>query len=177
MKKCIKYSLIIIFIFLMINHINSSGVGNSTDENSENLMTQSSSIEIKDDDEKTESYNEVDLEQEETLSFPKKEGNISPNDLIEERCSQTEPLKGIIEDCIKGNDMQGSTKTCCYLELKYRYNSYYGCIPINKGNLEDIKDKIKELKKELNVDSAKIKCKSSFIQLQLLLIICLNLIF
>ena len=207
MKNNIKYSLIIIFIFLKINYINSSGQEitqnvseQSSTEIKENEKTENgsdlSSTEIKDDentengsDQSSQEIKDV-LGQDDSISLQNKDDNndnnslnnenspnSSNNDLNKKRCSQTKPLKGIIDDCVKGNKMEG--ETCCYLELKYSYNSYYGCIPIDKENLNIIKNKIEELKKERKADSAKIKCKSSFIQIQMLLIllICLNLIF
>ena len=199
MKKCIKNPLIIIFIFLIINHINSSGVDETNEADNTENRSDNSSQEIRDeektenesdnpqdnsDNQKTENGSDKKVDaadimgQDESLDLQKKDNDNSPNeDLNEKRCLETEPSKGIIDDCVEGNKMEG--KICCYLELKYSYNSYYGCLPLNKDDLKSIKNKVKELKEELKADSAKIKCKSSFIQLQMLLIllICLNLIF
>ena len=200
MKKCIKNPLIIIFIFLIINHINSSGVDETNEADNTENRSDNSSQEIRDeektenesdnpqdnsDNQKTENGSDKKVDaadimgQDESLELQEKDNDNSPNeDLNEKKCLETEPSKGIIDDCVKGNEKVGEN-TCCYLELKYSYNSYYGCLPLNKDDLKSIKNRVKELKEELKADSAKIKCKSSFIQLQMLLIllICLNLIF
>ena len=88
-------------------------------------------------------------------------------------CKGTKPSKDIIKDCIDGNKI--SSKTCCYMEVKYQYNNYYACIPMDKENA-DFEKEIKRLKEEYNAKSISIKCKSSFIQFKFIFLLLFYLI-
>jgi len=87
--------------------------------------------------------------------------------LQKERCSETQPLKGIKEDCFQGNSIL-SGETCCYMTVKYKTNEHYECIAVNK-DLKSIKNQIQEIKK--NYEGSKsidIDCNSSLIKISLI---------
>ena len=187
MKIYGKYSIIIIFISLLVNLINNSENKNSTDINDiASIETQNSvSIEEKESNKEVQKENDtiettpsneiknpilVGDESQELLNDEKDNQNTNDNinDIndLKNRCLETEPSENIIEDCSIGNNMTEKGNKCCYIEFKYDYNKYYGCIPLDLTKV-NIKDEIKNMKNEYNANSIKIKCKSSFIHLKL----------
>ena len=94
----------------------------------------------------------------------KEEFSIDYNET--DRCWQTEPTKDIIEDCTMGSKLE--IETCCYMTVKYKYNSMYGCIPIMKDE-KIIKERIKLLKKiYIGNKSIQIDCFAYFVKSSLL---------
>ena len=74
-------------------------------------------------------------------------------------CLETQPTKGIKDDCLEGNIIEGMK--CCYMTIKYKEGTTYGCYPIEKKK-SVIKEKIKELKNIYKGSkSIKIDCSSS----------------
>lgn len=87
-----------------------------------------------------------------------------------DRCIQTEPTKDIIEECTIGNILNDGY-TCCYLEVKFKYSYYYGCIPVQK-NLKKIKQKIKEISGDYyGYKSIDINCNSPYIKYSLFFVL------
>ena len=89
-----------------------------------------------------------------------------------DKCWDTEPTKGIIDDCILGTKLEN--ETCCYMTIKYKYNNFYACIPVKKDK-KVINERIKVLKDiYVGNKSIKINCFSSFVKINLvfLLLIC-----
>ena len=87
-----------------------------------------------------------------------------------DRCIQTEPTKDIIEECTIGNILNDGY-TCCYLEVKFKYSYYYGCIPVQK-NLKKIKQKIKEIRGDYyGYKSIDINCNSPYIKYSLFFVL------
>ena len=77
-----------------------------------------------------------------------------------DKCLQTEPTKDIIEECTEGNKLKD--KVCCYMTVKYEYNNFYTCYPIEKDK-KKIEEAINEIKGEYGeCKTIKINCKSSF---------------
>ena len=108
------------------------------------------------------------------ISSGKEKKEISYN--ITERCYDTEPEKDIIEDCILGNKLEDVTgETCCYMTVKYKYNTLYACFPVYK-DVKEIKKRI-EVLKEIYVGnkSIKINCFTSFIKLTIISILLIFL--
>ena len=103
------------------------------------------------------------------------EGGDNPKEYNEEdKCSQTEPTKDIKDDCIKGNKPEN--KVCCYMTIKYKYNTFYACYPVEKDK-KKIEDKIKEIKKDYtDCKSISIDCKSSITKYNLIFLLLLILI-
>ena len=62
------------------------------------------------------------------------EENINNNYDNGDKCWDIEPTKGIIEDCILGVQLQN--ETCCYMTVKYKYNTLHACIPVLKDKNE-----------------------------------------
>ena len=92
------------------------------------------------------------------------------NNYSEIRCLQTEPTKDIVEDCY--DEKLSSGRICCYMEIKFKYNSYYGCIPLDP---KEVKKEIKNKKNEYDVKSLKINCNSFFISFKLLFLLLIYL--
>lgn len=75
-----------------------------------------------------------------------------------EECTSISP-EDIKDKCY---NVSLSSGQCCYMKLKYQYNTKYGCYPIER-NKKTIKDKIKELKKYyVGVKKISIKCDDGF---------------
>ena len=84
-------------------------------------------------------------------------------------CPQTQPTKGIEDDCIKGNGQPIRNKECCYMVVDYKVSEQHACIRVEK-NKDKIKDVINNLKKnDTRIKSVDINCNSSFIELSLVL--------
>ena len=83
-------------------------------------------------------------------------------------CGETQPLKGIKEECYQEEIKNSNNEVCCYMTIKYETSEHFECIPVNK-NLAEIKNKIKEIKqnyegsKSINID-----CNSSLIRITLI---------
>ena len=79
-----------------------------------------------------------------------------------EKCASIEP--GDIDDeCFK-DEYEDSGYSCCYIKLKYKYNTKYGCYPIEKKK-GTIKNKIKEMKEYyIGVKEISIYCDESFVK-------------
>ena len=90
---------------------------------------------------------------------------------IEKRlCKDTQPLKGIKEECFNGNIIS-SNEVCCYMTIKYETNEHYSCIAVSKDK-KTIKDTIKALKQEYESSkSIDIDCNSSLIKISLISIL------
>lgn len=99
-----------------------------------------------------------------TTDFSDKENKNYPWKYTDQdRCIQTEPTKDIIEECTLGNILNDGF-TCCYLEIKFKYNYYYACIPVQK-NLKKIKKKINEIKGDYyGYKSININCNTAYIK-------------
>ena len=79
-----------------------------------------------------------------------------------EQCASIEP--GDIDDECTNFDLDNGY-SCCYIKLKYKYNTKYGCYPIEKKKSE-IKTKIKEMKEYyIGVKKISIYCDESFIKI------------
>ena len=86
-----------------------------------------------------------------------------------DKCYQIEPTKGIIEDCTEGAILQN--ETCCYMTIKYKYNTFHACIPVIK-DIKIINERIKILKDIYTGNkSIKINCYKSFVKMSLISII------
>ena len=86
-----------------------------------------------------------------------------------DRCLQTEPTKDIIEECTESNKLKD--KVCCYMTVKYEYNSFYTCYPVEKDK-KIIERKINEIKGDYDgCKSIRIDCKSSFIKYNLIILL------
>ena len=101
----------------------------------------------------------------------KKSDTISENSDEKERqkklCDTTQPLKGIKEECFKGNEISYG-ETCCYMTIKYETNEYFSCVAVKKDK-SLIKEKINQIKKDYEGSkSIDIDCKSSFIKIYLI---------
>ena len=82
-------------------------------------------------------------------------------------CDNTQPLKGIKEECFKGNHLS-SGETCCYMTIKYETNEHFACIAVSK-DLSSIKNLINQKKQEYDGSkSVSIDCNSSLIQISLI---------
>ena len=81
-------------------------------------------------------------------------------------CEDTQPLKGIKEECYTGNPLI-SGETCCYMTIKYETNDYYKCVAVKK-DITSIKEKIDNYKKDYEGSkSIYIDCNSSLIRISL----------
>lgn len=133
---------------------------------------------IKTIDKSTESE-DVILNTETSVTDAITEGNLDSSQKIDinfpiyndhDRCIQTEPTEDIIEECTIGNILNDGY-TCCYMEVKFKYSSYYGCIPVQK-NLKKIKQKIREIKGDYRGHkSIDINCNSSYIKYSLFFVL------
>ena len=103
------------------------------------------------------------------------DGGDDPKEYNEEdKCYQTEPTKDIRDDCIKGNKPEN--KVCCYMTIKYKYNTFYACYPVEKDK-KKIEEEIKEIKKDYtDCKSISIDCKSSITKYNLIFLLLLILI-
>ena len=141
-----------LFLLIIITKIIASNDTNSTDNNNLNNTNNSSNLE-------NEDIND----------------NISSTDIIEtleekskRLCGETQPLKGIKEECYQEEITNSNNEVCCYMTIKYETSEHFECIPVNK-NLAEIKNKIKEIKqnyegsKSINID-----CNSSLIRITLI---------
>ena len=92
---------------------------------------------------------------------------IYPEEL---NCLLTQPIKDIKDDCYDENIDE--RRKCCYVEVKFKYNTYISCIVIDIES-ENIRGKINNLTKIYKVDSKSIKidCNKSFIKLSLIFVI------
>ena len=92
---------------------------------------------------------------------------IYPEEL---NCILTQPIKDIKDDCYDENIDE--RRKCCYVEVKFKYNTYVTCIVIDIES-ENIRGKINNLTKIYQVDSKSIKidCNKSFIKLSLIFVI------
>ena len=89
------------------------------------------------------------------------EGPIEKNERL---CKDTQPLKGIKEECFKGNTIS-QNEMCCYMTVKYETNEHYSCIPVSIDK-KSVKEKIKALKQEYEGSkSIDIDCNSSLIRI------------
>ena len=83
-------------------------------------------------------------------------------------CNETQPLKGIKEECYNGNELSNSNEVCCYMTIKYDTNDHYACIAVTKDK-SSIKSKIDEIKKAYEGSkSISIDCNSSLIRITLI---------
>ena len=71
-------------------------------------------------------------------------------------CAQTQPTKGISEDCTEDNKLSNENKKCCYVEIKYEQSTKYSCIVIDKGGESEAKKK--------NTNYKSIVCHSKYIK-------------
>ena len=92
-------------------------------------------------------------------------------------CLLTQPLKDIKEDCYDENDKKNDRQKCCYVEVKFKYNTFVSCYPVDLES-DNIRDVIAYLKEEYKVDSKSIKidCYNSFIKISLILVILIFII-
>ena len=92
-------------------------------------------------------------------------------------CLLTQPLKDIKDDCYDENDKKNDRKKCCYVEVKFKYNTFVSCYPVDLES-DNIRDVIAYLKEEYKVDSKSIKidCYNSFIKISLILVILIFII-
>ena len=96
------------------------------------------------------------------------EESENPEEKSKRLCGETQPLKGIKEECYQEEIKNSNNEVCCYMTIKYETSEYFECIPVNK-NLAEIKNKIKEIKqnyegsKSINID-----CNSSLIRITLI---------
>ena len=100
---------------------------------------------------------------------PNESPNESPNEIERQKklCDTTQPLKGIKEECFKGNELSYG-ETCCYMTIKYETNEYFSCVAVKKDK-SLIKEKINQIKKDYEGSkSIDIDCKSSFIKIYLI---------
>ena len=188
MKIYTKYSIIIIILSLLINLINSSegnlddsvtDLHTTTDDttNDNSIDIANTTIEETNNDINKSINFTKDIDTTKKVESTLEIGNEINVNNLNKKCSETEPSKGIIEDCSKGNNMTSPENMCCYMEIKYDYNKYYECIPLNLTNI-NWKETIIKKKKEYGANSIKIKCKSSFIRFKLLFLLLIwNLIF
>ena len=79
-----------------------------------------------------------------------------------EQCASIEP--GDIDDECTNFSLDNGY-SCCYIKLKYKYNTKYGCYPIEKKK-STIKNKIKAMKEYyIGVKKISIYCDESFIKI------------
>ena len=96
------------------------------------------------------------------------EESENPEEKSKRLCGETQPLKGIKEECYQEEIKNSNNEVCCYMTIKYETSEHFECIPVNK-NLAEIKNKIKEIKqnyegsKSINID-----CNSSLIRITLI---------
>ena len=77
-----------------------------------------------------------------------------------EKCASIDP--GDIDD--ECTNFVMSDLSCCYIKLKYKYNTKYGCYPIKKDK-KAIKEKIKEMKQYyIGIKKISIYCNESFVK-------------
>ena len=90
-------------------------------------------------------------------------------------CKLTQPIKDIKDDCYIENI--DDSKKCCYVEVKFKYNTYVICYPVDFEKFK-IRDIISILTEEYKVESKSIKidCNNSFIQLSLVFAILIFII-
>ena len=199
MKIYQKYFIQIIYLFLIIHTIHNAGESNpstdisssfssdstlssnkpSSSSNSHNNPSSSSKESSSSKSQTSSSKSQISSSSSSSKTPPvissgKEKKEISYN--ITERCYDTEPEKDIIEDCILGNKLEDVTgETCCYMTVKYKYNTLYACFPVYK-DVKEIKKRI-EVLKEIYVGnkSIKINCFTSFIKLTIISILLIFL--
>ena len=77
-----------------------------------------------------------------------------------EKCASIDP--GDIDD--ECTNFPVGDLSCCYIKLKYKYNTKYGCYPIKKDK-KTIKEKIKEMKQYyIGIKKISIYCNESFVK-------------
>ena len=96
------------------------------------------------------------------------------NDTEVSKCLLTEPIKDIKDDCYEESI---DREKCCYVEIKFKYNTYVSCIPVDfeQYNIRDIISYLKETYK-VDSNSIKIDCNNSFIKLSLIFAILIFII-
>ena len=99
-----------------------------------------------------------------TTSYEGAENTTEP---IQDKCELTQPMKDIKDICYDENI--NDRERCCYVEVKFKYNTYIRCILVDIEN-ENIRNVIADLKDEYKVDSKSIKidCNNTFIKLSLI---------
>ena len=103
-----------------------------------------------------------------TISTNTNEETENPEEKSKRLCGETQPLKGIKEECFQEEIKNSNNEVCCYMTIKYETSEHFECIPVNK-NLAEIKNKINEIKqnyegsKSINID-----CNSSLIRITLI---------
>ena len=93
----------------------------------------------------------------------------SSNEIVRQKklCDTTQPLKGIKEECFKGNELSNG-ETCCYMTIKYETNEYFSCVAVQKDK-SIIKERINQIRQEYEGSkSIDIDCNSSFIKIFLI---------
>ena len=146
-----KRTKVLQFLFLLIiiitsNETNLTGIIDPYD------TTSSSYVEITDINDTTSSTDIIETLEEKSKRL----------------CGETQPLKGIKEECYQEEIKNSNNEVCCYMTIKYETSEHFECIPVNK-NLAEIKNKIKEIKqnyegsKSINID-----CNSSLIRITLI---------
>ena len=103
------------------------------------------------------------------------EGTYNNTDPEISKCLLTQPMKDIKDDCYDENIKD--REKCCYVEVKFKYNIYVSCFPVNIEN-DNIRDVITYLKETYKVDSKSIKidCNNSYIKLSLIFVILIFII-
>ena len=174
MKAYLKY---LIFISLLIDLINSpeappdeptelsTEIQNNDSTEQSNEIQNIDSTEIQTEKTSTLKNNLTGEDSQDYVGYENNQETTN-NNYSEIRCLQTEPTKDIVEDCYDEKLSQG--RICCYMEIKYKYNSYYGCIPLDP---KEVKEEIKKKKKEYDAKSLKINCNSFFISFKLLFLL------
>ena len=99
---------------------------------------------------------------------------VKNNDTEISKCLLTEPMKDIKDDCYDENN---DREKCCYFEIKFKYNTYVSCIPVDFEQ-NNIKEVITYLKETYKVDSKSIKidCNNFYIKLSLIFAILIFII-
>ena len=85
-----------------------------------------------------------------------------------EQCASIDP--GDIDDECTNFDMKNDL-ACCYMKLKYKYNTKHACYPIAK-NKKEIKDKIKKMKEYyIGIKGISIYCYENFVKINFYVLI------
>ena len=167
----IKLILQILFLFIIVNEISpneSTTPGETTTTPGETTTTPGETTTTP--GETTTTPGETTTTPVETTTTPVETTTTPGGKASQEEkviCSQTQPLKGIKEECFKGNVLLHG-ETCCYMTIKYETNEHYECIAVKK-DLSSIKETINDIKanyegsKSINID-----CNSSLIRLTLI---------
>ena len=135
--------------------------------------TDSSTIDITDNDSSTTDISANDIS---TIDISTNDTNnaTQSNSLEDANCFLTQPMRNIKDDCYENII---NRKRCCYLEVKFEYNTYIGCIPIDIESV-NIKEEINGLKAGLYINSKSIKidCNNSFIKISFIFAILIFII-